>query len=53
MVAAKLRVVSWDKLQPGQRPETKLFDQIPIAIVALNVPMRRNRTQIHDADVTL
>lgn len=51
VVASKLRIVSGNELQSSQRSLTKLFDQVSIAEVALDFPMRGDGAEVDDPDM--
>ena len=48
VVAPELRIMARDKLQAGKASLAKLFDQISVAEIALNIPVRRDRPEVHD-----
>jgi hypothetical protein len=52
-VAAELRVVRREELEPGQGPLAELVDDPPVAEDALDLPVRGQGTEIDDPHVTL
>lgn len=52
-VAPELRIVRGQELQAGQRPLAELVDDPPLAEDALDLPMGRQGTEIHDPHVPL
>ncbi len=51
-VAAELRVVRREELQPGERPLAELVDELALAEDALDLPVGRDRAQVDDPDVS-
>ena len=52
-VAAELRVVRRQELEPGERPLAELVDHAAVAEDAVHFPVRRDRAEVHDLDVSL
>ena len=52
-VAAELRVVRREQLQPGDRALAELVDHAPVAEDAVDLPVGRDRAEVDDLDVTL
>ena len=52
-VAAELRVVDGQQLQPGHRPLAELVDRALVAEDAVDLPVRRDRAGVHHPHVTL
>jgi hypothetical protein len=52
-VAAELRIVRGEQLEPGQGPLAELVDDSPVAEDALHLPVGGQGTEIHDPHVPL
>ncbi len=52
-VAAELRVVGREELEPGQGPLAELVDDRPVAEDALDLPVRGQGTEVDDPHVAL
>jgi hypothetical protein len=50
-VAAELRVVRRQQQEPGEHAGAELVDGVAVAELALDVPVRRHRPEIHDSGV--
>jgi hypothetical protein len=50
-VAAKLRIVAWQEDQAGENAGPEFLEQGAIAIVAIDLPVRRDGPKEHDARV--
>ena len=50
-VAAELRVVAGEQHQPGEHPGAELVEHLPLAPVAVDLPVRRHRPVVHDPGV--
>ena len=50
-VAAELRVVRRQQHEPGLGPLAELLDDVAVAEVRLDLPVRRDRAEVHHADV--
>ena len=50
-VAAELRVVAGQQHQSGQHPGAELLEHRAVAPVAVDLPVRRHRAEVHDASV--
>ena len=52
-VAAELRVVRREQLEPGDRPLPELVDHATVTEDAVDLPVGRDRAEVDDLDVTL
>ena len=50
-VAAELRVVAGQQHQAGQHPGAELLEHRAVALVAVDLPVRRHRAEVDDAGV--
>jgi len=50
-VATELRVVTGEKNQAGQNAGPELVEEGAVSVVPVDLPMRRDGSQIHDASV--
>ena len=50
-IATELRIVGRQQLEAGEHPGPELVDQRPVAEIGVDLPVRRDRTEVHDADV--
>jgi hypothetical protein len=50
-VATKLGVIAWEENKPCKNTGAELFEQGPIAIVPIDLPVRRDGSKEHDARV--
>lgn len=52
-VTSELRVVGRQELEPGDRPLPELLDDVPVPEDGLDLPVRRQRTEVDDPHVSL
>jgi hypothetical protein len=51
VVSTELRIVAGNQLESGKRALTKLFNQISIAEITLNFPVRSDRAEIDNSNM--
>src|SRR6476469_3229116 len=51
-VAPELGIVAGQEHQPGHHPRPELLEHGAVAVVAVQLPMRRHRAKVHDAHVS-
>jgi hypothetical protein len=49
LVATKLRIITRQQHETSKNSGSEFVEKIGIAIVAIDLPMRRNRAEIHNA----
>jgi hypothetical protein len=50
-IAVELRVVGGKQQEPGQDPRAEVLDEVAVAVLRVDFPMRGNRPEVHDASM--
>jgi hypothetical protein len=51
LITTELRIISRQQNQTSKNPSAKLIEKIGVAVIAVDLPMRRNRTEVHNSSM--